>query len=55
MPSASQKSVIYVMDPETFAETLAVPFRMSVASKSNSGKTHLVSQIAQALLAQGKI
>ena len=43
------------MDIPTFAEEIRVPFRMSVASKSNSGKTHLVSQLVQELLKQGKI
>ena len=43
------------MDVEAFAELIHVPFRMSVASKSNSGKTHLVSQLVQELLKQEKI
>lgn len=43
------------MDVATFVEEIKVPFRMSVASKSNSGKTHLVSQIIEELLKQGKI
>lgn len=43
------------MDPETFAQELVVPFRMSVASKSNSGKTLLVSELIQELLNLEKI
>lgn len=43
------------MDVESFAEEIEVPFRMSVASKSNSGKTHLVSELTKQLLAGGKV
>ena len=43
------------MDVESFAEEIEVPFRMSVASKSNSGKTHLVSELTKQLLALGKV
>jgi hypothetical protein len=43
------------MDPASFVEDMEVPFRMVVASKSNSGKTQLLSQIVQELLKQGKI
>ena len=43
------------MDVESFADMIEVPFRMSVASKSNSGKTHLVSELTKQLLAGGKV
>ena len=43
------------MDVESFADMIEVPFRMSVASKSNSGKTHLVSELTKQLLACGKV
>lgn len=43
------------MDVESFADMIEVPFRMSVASKSNSGKTHLVSELIKQLLAGDKV
>jgi Poxvirus A32 protein len=43
------------MDVESFADMIEVPFRMSVASKSNSGKTHLVSELTKQLLAGDKV
>ena len=43
------------MDVESFADMIEVPFRMSVASKSNSGTTHLVSELTKQLLACGKV
>ena len=43
------------MNPDDFARMVQVPFRMVVASKSNSGKTVLITQFVQALLKQKKI
>jgi len=43
------------MDPHTFVSQMSVPFRMVVASKSNSGKTLLLSQIVEELIKQNKI
>ena len=43
------------MDVSEFAEDIKVPFRMVVASKSNSGKTFLVSQLVKELLKSDKV
>ena len=43
------------MNPDEFARMVKVPFRMVVASKSNSGKTVLMTQVVKALLKQKKV
>ena len=43
------------MNAHDFSAMIQVPFSCAVASKRNSGKTHLMSQIIQELLKQGKI
>ena len=43
------------MDAEEFAKMISVPFRMVVASKSNSGKTVLMTQLVKELVKLKKI
>lgn len=43
------------MNPAEFVSEMQVPFSMAVASKRNTGKTHLISQVIQELLKQGRV
>ena len=43
------------MNVSEFADLITVPFRMCVASKSNSGKTVLISELVQELLKKKKV
>lgn len=43
------------MNVSEFADLISVPFRMCVASKSNSGKTVLISELVQELLKKKKV
>jgi molybdopterin-guanine dinucleotide biosynthesis protein len=43
------------MNPEEFVRSVSLPFAMVVASKRNSGKTQLVSQLIDQFIRQGKV
>ena len=43
------------MNPEEFVRSVSLPFAMVVASKRNSGKTQLVSQLIDQFVRQGKV